>query len=58
MVVMGDWNARVGSSQEGDELWNDVRGKHGVGKMNESGLFLLSFCSTMNLTIMSTCFEK
>ena len=38
--------------------WNDVRGKHGVGRMNEASLFLLSFCSTMNLTIMNTYFEK
>lgn len=55
---MGDWNAKVGSSQEKDELWNDVCGKHGVEKINETGLLLLSFCSTVNLTIMNTCFEK
>ena len=58
LVVMGDWNARVGSNQGGDDLWDDVRGKHGLGKMNEAGLFLLSFCSAMSLTIMNTCFEK
>ena len=35
----------MGSSQEGDELWNAVSGKHGVERMNTAGLFLLYFCS-------------
>ena len=48
----------MGSSQEGDKLWKAVCGKHGVERMNTAGLFLLYFCSTMNLTIMNTCFEK
>ena len=30
----------MGSSQEGDELWNGVCGKHGVERMNTAGLFL------------------
>ena len=57
LVVMGDWNARVGSSV-GRGQWDGVIGRHGLGKMNEAGLFLLSFCATNNLSIMNTFFEK
>ena len=42
VVVMGDWNVRVGSNQGGDELWDDVRGKNGLAKIHEAGLSLLS----------------
>ena len=38
--------------------WNGVRGVHGVGRMNEAGEDLLSFCALNELTIMNTCFEK
>ena len=43
-VVLGDFNARVGSSpgHEEDE-WRQVRGPYGVGTMNEAGEELLSF---------------
>ena len=57
LVVTGDWNARVGSSV-GRGQWDGVIGRHGLGKMNEAGLFLLSFCATNNLSIMNTFFEK
>ena len=57
LVIMGDWNARVGSNTE-DEQWGRVLGKHGLGKMNEAGLNMLSFCAANNLSIMNTFFEK
>lgn len=53
LVVLGDWNARVGSQQENHE-WDGVLGKHRLGRANEAGLFLLSFCSVNNLTIVNT----
>lgn len=46
----------VGFNQ-GDELWDDVRGKYVLGKMNEAGLFILS-CSAMSLTIINTCWKR
>ena len=57
LMIVGDWNARVGS-QLSDDQWEGVLGKHGLGRANEAGLFLLSFCSTNNLSIMNSFFEK
>ena len=57
LVILGDWNARVGS-QQGNHCWQGVLGKHGLGSANEAGLSLLSFCSTNSLAIMNTFYEK
>ena len=43
---MGDFNARVG--YEGPS-WFGVRGEFGVGKMNDIGEHLLSFCAINEL---------
>ena len=56
LVILGDWNARVGSNLDG--VWDGVLGVHGLGKMNEAGMFLLSFCSMNCLSIMNTMYEK
>ena len=62
LLVVGDFNARVGSTEREDrefeDTWNGVKGVHGVGRMNEAGADLLSFCALNDLTIMNTCFEK
>ena len=60
LLMVGDFNARVGSTEQGGngETWAGVRGAHGVGKMNEAGADLLSFCALNELTIMNTCFQK
>ena len=57
LLLMGDWNARVGSCQAIDQ-WNGAVGKHGIGDLNEAGIFLLSFCCSNDLTNMNTCFQK
>ena len=53
LLVIGDFNARVGSTEQGDseETWKEVKGVHGVGRMNEAGADLLSFCALNDLTI-------
>ena len=58
--MVGDFNARVGRTEREDseETWNGVKGVHGVGRMNEAGADLLSFCALNELTIMNTCFQK
>ena len=48
LVVMGDWNAWVGSIG-GDSLWDRALGRHGVGAVNEARL---SFCVLNELPVM------
>ena len=54
IILLGDFNARVGTRRD---LWDGVIGQHGVGKMNENGLRLLSLCSQHSLCITNTMFR-
>ena len=54
LILLGDFNARVGSD---GALWKDVLGQHGVGKLNENGLRLLTLCSEYRLVITNTLFQ-
>ena len=54
LVLMGDFNARVGTDAE---VWNGILGPHGTGNMNSNGLRLLSLCSEFDLTITNTRFQ-
>ena len=57
-VVLGDFNALVGSRVgEGDQWWG-VRGPHRHGSLNEAGKELLSFLSINDATVCNTWFEK
>ena len=65
LVVMGDFNARVGiqdlaeSEQSGIQLRDPV-GRFGLPEVNDNGGLLLEFCASQhkhNLRIMSTCFQ-
>ncbi|XP_077091366.1 uncharacterized protein LOC143742394 [Siphateles boraxobius] len=51
LVLMGDFNARVGSN---NMLWSGVIGKHGLGNINRNGLRLLSLCSEHKLVITNS----
>ena len=42
LVVLGDFNARVGMREDGD-VWRQIRGKHGLASCNEAGERLLEF---------------
>ena len=51
-MVVGDFNARVGSSERQEveeDMWSDVRGCHGVGQVNENGEALFSWCALNSL---------
>ncbi|KAF0032162.1 hypothetical protein F2P81_014452 [Scophthalmus maximus] len=54
LILLGDFNARVGSD---GVIWKDVLGPHGVGKLNENGLRLLTLCSEYRLVITNTLFQ-
>ena len=58
LLVVGDFNARVGSGQMGGDEWDGVCGRHGVGLMNTSSEALLAWCSLNGLVVMNTVFEK
>ena len=42
-IVLGDFNARVGSRQVVGDQWSKVRGLHGCGVTNDAGKELLAF---------------
>ena len=54
IVLLGDFNARVGKE---NSSWENVLGSHGVGKANDNGLLLLSFCAEQGLCITNTLFR-
>ena len=56
-LVLGDFNARVGSHVTGGEWWS-VRGPHGHGELNEAGKELLTFLSINGATVCNTWFQK
>ena len=55
VVVMGDWNATVGSDAYAD--WAGTAGKFGLGTTNERGLRLLEFAKVHKLVIANTKFK-
>ncbi|KAJ3596328.1 hypothetical protein NHX12_002737 [Muraenolepis orangiensis] len=50
IILMGDFNAKIGGRNEG------VMGKHGVGKMNENGEMFVETCVNNNLVIGGSVF--
>ena len=53
-VLMGDFNACVGSRECAGDLWDGVRGLHGYKVVNDTGKELLSFRSAHQATICNT----
>ncbi|XP_061176179.1 craniofacial development protein 2-like [Saccostrea echinata] len=46
LLIIGDFNAKVGSNNKGHE---SAMGKHGIGERNENGERLLDICELNNL---------
>ena len=53
-ILMGDLNAKIGADNTGYE---QVMGKHGLGRMNENGEQFAEFCAQNNLVIGGSVFE-
>ena len=54
LVVLGDFNARVGADHQG---WEGALGPQGAGKMNSNELLPLTMCTENSLTITNTLFR-
>ena len=50
-MILGDFNARVGSREGEDDEWWYERGPYGHGLLNEAGKELLSFLSINDATV-------
>src|SRR6218665_2199492 len=55
LIVMGDWNAKIGTENSG---WEKVMGKFGYGARNERGEKLLEFATDQDLLICNTRFQQ
>ncbi len=53
-VILGDFNARVGSRMGGDDVCVNERGPHGLGVTNDAGTELLFLFSSHQATICNT----
>ena len=57
-VILGDFNAQVGSQSVKSDQWHNVRGPCGLGQVNEAGAHFLNFLSLNEATICNTWFQK
>ena len=57
-VILGDFNARVGSREETSEEWRRVRGPHGYGTANDAGKEVLAYLAAHQATVCNTWFRK
>ena len=57
-ILLGDFNARTGPKSGKGDQWDDVRGPHGYGVVDDAGAELLSFLSLHQTAICNTWFKK
>jgi exonuclease III len=53
LMVMGDFNAKVGNNKEGN-----IVGPYGLGERNDNGDRLVNFCRRHNLFVTNTWFQQ
>ncbi|VDL92711.1 unnamed protein product [Schistocephalus solidus] len=54
LIVLGDFNARVGTDQA---AWHGALGPHGLGSCNDNGLLRLKICVEHRLLLTNTFFH-
>ena len=54
IILMGDFNAKIGSDNRGYE---EIMGKQGLGEMNDNGERFADLCATSNLVIGGSVFH-
>ena len=54
IILLGDFNAKVGND---NQIWSNVLGSHGIGKVNDNGHRLLSFSATMGFVHTNSFFQ-
>ena len=54
VILMGDFNAKIGSDNTGYE---EVMGRQGIGEMNDNGERFTDLCATTNLVIGGSVFQ-
>ena len=53
VIIMGDFNAKVGKGGSGNEV-----GEHGLGERNARGDRLVQFCQEQEMVVTNTYYEK
>lgn len=58
VILMGDWNAKVGDKQDGEEGVVGRHGLHGELKVSENGERFVELCASNNMVIITTLFPQ
>ena len=58
LLMLGDFNARVGYHRSEGDVWSGVLGYYGLDVRNQAGEDFLHFCEINQLSIMNTWFQK
>ena len=58
LLMLGDFNARVGVLDQVSDVWQGVLGRYGKSERNLAGVELLEFCAVNELSVMNTWFKK
>ena len=53
LLIIGDWNAKIGSQET-----SRVTGEFGLGVQNEGGQRLIEFCQENALVVANTLFQQ
>jgi len=58
LMILGDFDARVGVFDPAEGLWHGTIGSHGIVERNLAGEEFLQYCESNQLTVLNTYFQK